>query len=171
MRRYAVFSLGMAAIAALSPAAIAHGVDLVVEPTQALRVRATYDSGDPMADAAVVVYAPDDPAEPWVRGATDAQGYFTFTPDPAIEGDWGIQVRQAGHGNIVSVPLSASPNAADPSAVNPSAPVPNAASPAGSAVASSNLQSPLQKGLMIGSVFWGCLGTALFFSARTRPSN
>ncbi len=154
----------LAAIATFKPpAAIAHGVDLAVEPLQSLRVRAAYDSGEAMTNAAVVVYAPDNPAEPWTTGTTDDQGYFTFVPDAAIAGNWDIQVRQAGHGDIVSVPLSSNSVGGAASDVNNgSAAVP---------LASSTLQSPLQKGLMIGSVFWGCLGTALFFSTRTRQSN
>lgn len=146
--------LGTLVTAALSPqAAIAHGVDLVVEPAPSLQVKAAYDSGEPMANAAVVIYAPDNPEEPWATGTTDEQGYFTFVPDADLAGNWDIQVRQAGHGDIVSVPVSADSDRL------------------GGPVTAARLQSPLQKGLMIGSVFWGCLGTALFFSARTRPSN
>lgn len=140
----------MAIAVGLPTTAIAHGVDLVVEPTPALRVQASYDSGQPMADAAVVVYAPDNPAEPWLTGTTDAQGHFTFTPDEALPGDWDVQVRQAGHGEIISVPIAPSGEAAV------------------ALTQSDSLLSPLQKGVMIGAVFWGCIGTALFFSAR-RP--
>ncbi|MGF1536921.1 MAG: carboxypeptidase regulatory-like domain-containing protein [Elainellaceae cyanobacterium] len=146
--------LGALITASLSgQAAIAHGVDLVVEPAQSLQVKAAYDSGEPMTDAAVVIYAPDNPEEPWATGTTDEQGYFTFVPDRALAGNWDIQVRQAGHGDIVSVPVSADSDRL------------------GEPVTAAQLTSPLQKGLMIGSVFWGCLGTALFFSTRTRHSN
>ncbi|MGB3614581.1 MAG: carboxypeptidase-like regulatory domain-containing protein [Elainellaceae cyanobacterium] len=159
MRRYAALWVGITITTVLfgSPAAVGHGVDLTVEATQALQVTATYDSGAPMADAAVTIYAPNQPTEPWATGTTDAEGRFSFTPDLAIAGDWDLQVRQAGHGEILSIPVAEGGAGSEPD---------------GSAMLaqSSNLLSPLQKGLMIGSVSWGCLGTALFFSTRTRHS-
>ncbi|MEO0407945.1 MAG: carboxypeptidase regulatory-like domain-containing protein [Cyanobacteria bacterium P01_A01_bin.135] len=151
MRRLAILLLGAIAAASSPTAAIAHGVDLTVEPTQALRVQARYDSGQPMEDAAVAVYSPDNPAEPWLTGTTDDNGYFTFTPGDAA-GDWAVQVRQAGHGEMVTVPVTASGRTETQLLTQ-----------------SANLLSPLQKGLMIGAVFWGCIGTALFFSARRPP--
>jgi len=150
--------LAMASLAFKPQAAVAHGVDLTVESAQALQVTAAFDSGEPMANATVTIYSPEQPTEPWSTGMTDTQGRFSFVPDSAIAGDWVLQVRQAGHGEMVSIPV--------------------APDDAGTALASNamlaqspNLLSPLQKGLMIGSVFWGCLGTALFFSTRTRHSN
>lgn len=153
--------VGVVAIAA-PQRAMAHGASIEYRTTQALEVTATYDSGEPFAHAQVTVYAPDNPAEPWLTGTTDDQGRFTFTPDPAIAGNWDVQVRQAGHGDIVSIPLEGTDGTddADDSDVA-------LVSTTGS---SSPSITPLQKAVMVGSVIWGLVGTALFFSSRSNAS-
>ncbi|NJN85435.1 MAG: carboxypeptidase regulatory-like domain-containing protein [Leptolyngbyaceae cyanobacterium SL_7_1] len=120
----------------------AHGVQIEYQATQAYEIQAAYDTGTPMADAQVAVYSPDEPSEPWLTGTTDAQGRFVFSP--TTPGNWEVQIRQAGHGDILVIPVGDGG--------------------AGSASGSSNSYTPLQTGLMIGSVLWGCIGTALFFS-------
>ncbi len=142
--------------------AIAHGTSIEYRTTQALEVIATYDTGEPLADAQVTVYAPDNPADPWLTGTTDDQGRFTFTPDPAIAGNWDVQVRQAGHGDIVSIPLEGTggtDNAED-----------SGVTLTNTAGRSSPSITPLQKTVMVGSVIWGLVGTALFFSSRSNAS-
>lgn len=91
-----------------SGVAQAHGVKLEYQNTQAIQIQAAYDTGEPLAQAQVAVFAPDDPAKPWLTGTTDDQGRFVFTPDEAQTGGWEVQVRQAGHGDIVTIPLSGS---------------------------------------------------------------
>lgn len=135
--------------------AIAHGVAIDYRPTPALAVRATYDSGEPMANAQVAVYSPENLSEPWLTGMTDEQGQFTFIPDPDIAGSWDVQVRQAGHGDIISIPLQE----LDGSRVQ----MANAWGP-------SARFSPLQKGVMAASVIWGLVGTALFFTGRAKKN-
>lgn len=123
---------------------VAHGVDVGYELTQALKVTAIYDTGEPMANAQVVVFSPSDPSTPWLNGSTDKQGVFTFTPDSTQPGNWEVQVRQAGHGDVITIPVAGKT----------------------SAIATSTALTPLQTSLMIGSTVWGCVGTALFFSRR-----
>lgn len=143
--------------------AIAHGVAIQYQSTQAYEIRAVYDSGEPMAEAQVAVFAPSNPAEPWLQGTTDQAGRFLFTPNAS--GNWEVQVRQAGHGDIVTIPVARAdatrPDGSDAAAANPS---PDTVVASSNAIAKSTSYSPLQKGLMMGSVIWGCLGTALFFS-------
>lgn len=135
--------------------AIAHGAKIEYRSTQALEVQAAYDSGEPMANAQVTVYSPENPSEPWLTGMTDDQGRFTFTPDPDVTGNWDVQVRQAGHGDMVSIPLEGTD---EPGATLVTAP----------SSESSGGASPAQKALMAGSVVWGLVGTALFFSSRSK---
>ncbi len=130
--------------------AIAHGVKLDYRSTQALEVQAAYDSGEPMANAQVSVYSPENPSDPWLTGTTDEQGRFTFTPDLAIAGNWDVQVRQAGHGDIISIPMQGK----------------GASGTLLSSASNSTAPSTLQKAVMAGSVIWGMVGTALFFSSR-----
>jgi nickel transport protein len=121
--------------------AVAHGARVTYILETVVQIQAAYDSGDPMAEAQVVVYAPNDPATPWLTGVADENGRFTFTPDPNLPGIWDVQVRQAGHGDIIHIPVGG-----------------GAASAAGFTTA--------QIVLMSASVAWGLVGTALYFSRR-----
>ena len=97
-----------------------------------------------MDGAQVVVFAPDAPSTPWLTGVCDDEGRFTFTPDSEKPGTWDVQVRQAGHGDIVHIPVG------------------------GDTVVSGGTDdySVLQIVLMAGCVIWGGVGTALYFSRR-----
>ncbi|NJL21944.1 MAG: carboxypeptidase regulatory-like domain-containing protein [Leptolyngbyaceae cyanobacterium SM1_3_5] len=168
--------LGLAIAAGLtfvSQKAIAHGVEVQYESRQGFEVSAAYDTGEPMANAQVVIFSPENLSTPWQTAKTDAEGRFTFVPTGA--GDWQIKIQQAGHGASLTIPVaetaapmaSVSTAAADQPA---HADMPAATAPAMTAATA----SPLQKGVMIGSVIWGCIGTALFFSRsskRQQPQN
>ncbi len=143
----------------MATTAWAHGAHIDYETTQAIQLTARYDNGDPMAAAQVTVYSPSDPANAWQRGVTDDQGRFIFAPDPAQPGNWEVQVRQAGHGDIVAIPVAEVVPGQDPEALIP----PTLASSSGSEEGTG-----LQKGLMVASVLWGCVGTALFFSRQKK---
>ncbi len=66
---------------------LAHGVKIEYGQTAAIIIRATYDDGTPMVKGQAVVYAPDDPTTPWLKGMTDEKGQFTFIPDREISGN------------------------------------------------------------------------------------
>lgn len=131
-----------------SSISLAHGVMLESTIIPAFRVQARYDSGEPMANAQVNVYAPNDPQAVWLQTLTDDQGYFLFTPDPSLEGTWDVQVRLAGHGEFLSL------NVEEDGSVQQ---------------LSQGGNSTTQKWTTIAAVVWGFVGTALFF-ARKRPS-
>ncbi len=126
--------------------AIAHGANITYQTTAAIKINATYDSGQPMSNAQVSIYSPDEPGNSWLTGTTDETGQFIFIPDPNKLGNWEIKVRQAGHGNIISIPWGENQTTA-----NLNQPV------------YSQNYTPMQKALMIVSVGWGFVGTALFF--------
>lgn len=140
-----IAGLGSVLISGISPA-WSHGVDLQAELTQAIAIQAQFDSGEPMGQARVTVYSPQDPATPWQTGTTDDQGHYTFVPDQA--GEWEVTVRQAGHGDVLVIPVSAEGEVSG-------------------SVVSTATTSPLQRGIMVAAILWGCVGTALFFSRRT----
>lgn len=133
--------------------ALAHGVDITYEARTAtvVELTATFDTGEPMAGGQVAVYAPDNPADPWLTGTCDEEGRFTFTPDPALPGTWEVQVRQSGHGDVLYIPVGA--QSAESGVVS-------------QVTAGSSGYTTLQLVLMGGAVVWGFLGTALFFSNR-----
>jgi len=137
------FILALMLCLALPLSAYAHGAKIEYTVGMTVEIFAAYDSGEPMAGAQVTVYAPDDPSTPWLTGVCDDEGRFSFTPDTARTGTWDIQVRQAGHGDIVHIPIGAA-----------------------SAGTGGGGNTPLQIALMAVCVVWGSIGTALYFSRR-----
>ncbi len=136
----------------LQAAAIAHGVGVTYRSTPAIELSARFDDNSPMSDAQVTVYAPHEPAKPWLQGKTDADGRFSFVPDADLPGVWQVRVRKSGHGKIVSIPTSDLAREAR-------------AVPGENSQASHTL---LQKLVMGGLGVWGAVGTALYFSRNPR---
>ena len=145
------FLLTLLALILIPERALAHGANIEYKETSAITIKAKYDDGTPMANAQVIVYAPSDPATPWLKGTTNDLGSFTFVPDnePQNIGNWDVKVRQSGHGDITSIAI------ADGKLTN---------------VADNRLlsaeggYSSSQKMVMAAAVGWGFIGTALFFS-------
>jgi len=79
-------------------------VDLFASELQ-LEFTASFSTGEPMADADVIVYAPEDRETPWQEAETDADGHYTFKPDPELVGDWRIEFEKEGHADIRIVPI------------------------------------------------------------------
>lgn len=148
--------------------AFAHGVVLQYQPTDAIALLAKYDNGQPMSNAQVVIYSPDNPSQPWQTGVADEEGKFVFIPDTNINGNWTVKVRSAGHGSVINIPLQSqniendndtqeqiSANINDTeekiSPITPSA---------------TGQLSTTQKILMAITGSWGFIGTALFFSRQ-----
>lgn len=125
----------------------AHGTDITYRSTQAIELVALYDSGEPMANAQITVFAPSDPATPWLQGEADAGGRFVFSPDPAQPGRWDVRVRTAGHGEIIHIDVAE-----------------------GAVVAGGGGFTTAQRLLMSAAIIWGFVGTALYF-ARDKASN
>lgn len=132
-------------ILSMPAAAFAHGAKISYQVKKAIEITAAYDSGEPLSGGQVTVYAPDDPSTPWRKAKCDENGKYIFIPDPSKPGTWDIQVRQAGHGDMIHVPVS---------------------DDVAAAASSSTGYTPLQIVLMGACVVWGFIGTALFFSGR-----
>ncbi len=128
-------------------AAYAHGTAIEVLPT-AVEIRATFDDGEPMPNAQVLIYSPSDPETPWQKGETDAEGKYLFAPEAENPGDWEVTVRKAGHGGTTTFAvdnegvqsITGAGNVADAPAV--------------------------QKWVSMAAIIWGFVGTALFFSRK-----
>ncbi|MCW6036551.1 carboxypeptidase-like regulatory domain-containing protein [Spirulina subsalsa FACHB-351] len=138
---------------------LAHGSRVEYRTTEAITLKASYDNGEMMKNAQVTIYAPNDPQTPWLQATTDEKGEFVFTPDPSIPGNWEVTVRQAGHGNIVSIPVGDSTTEAGETPEGETPPVRQA-------TGSSGGYTPMQKAVMAGLGIWGFVGTALFFTRR-----
>lgn len=130
---------------------MAHGVKINSRSSQAIEIEAMYDSGEPMSNGQVTIYAPDEPSTPWLEGTTDDQGRFLFIPDLGKLGNWEVKVRQTGHGNLISIPIQGSADSTAPVILSHN---------------SSSNYSPMQTTVMMVSIIWGCIGTALYFSQK-----
>lgn len=87
--------------------ALAHSVQTDFQMfSESLNITSTFSTGDPFEGAEIVVYAPGDETKPWMEGTTDDRGSFVFNPDPALEGEWRIEIGQGDHGDILTVPVS-----------------------------------------------------------------
>ena len=122
----------------------AHGAKIEYTVSTTIEIVAAYDSGEPMSGAQVTVYAPGDPSTPRLTGVCDDEGRFSFTPDSSEPGTWDVQVRQAGHGDIVHIPIGG----------------------ASAGTGDTDSYTVLQIVLMAACVIWGSVGTALFFLRR-----
>ncbi len=124
--------------------AIAHGVDLTIAPRDGIEVVAAFEGGEPLAEGQVSVFAPGEPAEPWLTGFTDSEGRFFFVPDYTLPGLWEVRVRQAGHGGIIRIEVEDT----------------------GVAEARGTGFTTLQKAVMVLAAVWGFIGTALYFRRK-----
>jgi nickel transport protein len=143
MKRKLSLPLALLLVLGLATTAYAHGAKIEYTVHTTVEIQATYDSGEPMDGGQVTVYAPNDPSTPWLTSVCDQEGRFSFTPDPAIPGTWDVQVRQAGHGDIIHISIGED----------------------GATSGSSGYTTP-QIVLMGACVIWGLVGTALYFSRK-----
>lgn len=145
LRRFSLaLILGLGAL--LPGPLLAHAAFLSAQEVQAISIQGQYDTGEPMDGAQVIVYAPDNPAQPWTTGEADALGRFLLFPDRNLTGRWTIQMRQAGHGAIIHVEVGET----------------RVDTPLTGIATTGTSQTPLQRVLMVALVAWGALGTALF---------
>lgn len=121
----------------------AHGVEITYQVKNAIEISAKYDTGEPVSEGQVTIFAPDNPSTPWFTGKCDEDGHFVFTPDPSKPGTWDIQVRKAGHGGMIHIPVGEE-----------------------KPVSGITGYTTLQIVLMAACVIWGLVGTALFFTRR-----
>ncbi|MEM7343987.1 MAG: carboxypeptidase regulatory-like domain-containing protein [Chloroflexota bacterium] len=163
--------------------AYAHGVVITysLQSNGEVQLEAEFDTGEPMAEAQVTVYSPEDPLTPWLIGTADEVGRYTFVIDPDVLGLWDIQYRKAGHGDFTHVQLdegmidrglmTQSPGELVPPTVNNSASTNTedrrpATLQSGGNISTSGGFTSLQILLMSASVIWGFVGTALYFSNK-----
>ncbi|MGG6240170.1 carboxypeptidase regulatory-like domain-containing protein [Nodosilinea sp. AN01ver1] len=152
------------ALASGAAPVLAHGVTVEHRQVSSVELEARFETGEPMANAQVLIYAPGNPTEVWQDGTTDDQGRFSFAPDTSQPGTWEVMVRQAGHGVLTTIPVAASTSGGEPAAT----PATEAEAGANSLISPSTTLSPVQRGITIGSVIWGFIGTALFFARGKR---
>ena len=108
-RKTVLVFITLLATFSFAAAAYAHGVVITytLKANGEVELSAEFDTGEPMAEAQVTIYAPEDPLTPWLTGTADAEGRYVFVIDPEMPGIWDIQCRKAGHGDMVHLQLEA----------------------------------------------------------------
>jgi nickel transport protein len=125
----------------------AHGSEYELLDGGVVGVRATFDTGEPMANAPVLIFAPGE-SKAELTTTTDRRGVVCFAPDR--EGVWVLQVRaEGGHGLRVNLEVGESMMAA-------------------ATAGGGNSLSTWQKLVMAACVLWGFGATALYFRRRRR---
>lgn len=132
--------------------ASAHGAN--IDLSEAVELTAKFDTGEPMSDAQVSIYSPNDPETPWAKGTTNSEGQFLFVPETSQPGTWEITVRKAGHGHTTTMAVEEN-QAIGGSALN----------------AGQGQSASAPRWISMAAVVWGFVGTALFFSRRTPKSS
>jgi nickel transport protein len=129
-------------------AGYAHGTEYEVLPDGAVAIRATYDTGQPIAHAAVLVFAPGE-TTPLFETITDNRGIVCFLPDRI--GTWILQVRgEGGHGMRINLEVDEN-----------MLPLLKNGKPL-------SRISVLQKIIIAVCVCWGLIGTAFFIKSRIK---
>ena len=144
---------GLLLVAALLLTALpvlGHGARVIWEiQGDSVHISAAFDDGMPMDQAQVTVFSGAAPSVPYTSGLTDENGEFTFLPDLEQSLAWDVQVRKAGHGDMVHFSLDGSTD----SRIDQGA------------------FTTLQIILMSACVVWGFIGTALFFASKRKGQN
>lgn len=74
------------------------GAFLTGDADDEVQIKAWYEGGAPMANAATTIYTVDENGEKtvYVEGVTDVQGFYTFEPEYKVT-QYAIKVEQTGH--------------------------------------------------------------------------
>jgi len=136
-----------AALLLLNAPVFGHGARVTWEMQgDSVHIAASFDDGQPLDRAQVTVFSGAAPSVPYIVGMTDENGEFSFLPDHEESLNWDVQVRKAGHGDIVHLSLAEESTNDDEQGVF----------------------STLQIVLMSACVVWGFIGTAFFFASRRK---
>lgn len=135
-------------ILALVVSIFAHGTKYEILQDKIIGIKAMLDTGDPIAHAKVLIFAPEDSKVTHTTN-TDSNGVFYFTPDKA--GIWTLQVRaKGGHGMRINLTVDESMQLA------------------GNHKGIHSGTTYFQKVIMAICVVWGCIGTALYFRRKEK---
>lgn len=77
----------------------------IVKQYPAITVQASYFKAEPLVNAAVLIFAPDENKTEYQKGNTDQSGYFAFVP--TFAGNWKMVVDdKMGHRSEISITVS-----------------------------------------------------------------
>ena len=135
------------ALLMLTAPVFGHGARVTWEiQGDSVHISASFDDGQPLDRAQVTVFSGAAPSVPYIVGMTDENGEFSFLPDREESLNWDVQVRSAGHGDIVHLSLAEESSIGD----------------------EQGKFTTLQIMIMSVCVVWGFVGTAFFFASRRK---
>lgn len=121
----------------------AHGVNISYKANIEYEISANYDTGQPLSEAQVTIYSPQNPSEPWYKGISDSKGKISVKLDSSQKGMWLVQFRKGGHGANINIPVGED-----------------------KALEGTTGYSKIQMIIMSICILWGFIGTTLYFKAR-----
>jgi nickel transport protein len=145
VRTHLTILIGCILMAGAAVGVSAHGTEYQVFTEGVVGVEARYATGEPMAQATVLVFAPGETEVTYETG-TDKNGVVCIAPRQT--GTWILQVRdEGGHGMRINLTVDEDMTIENGEQGN-------------------TTLSLLQKVIMAAAVGWGLIGTALFFKGR-----
>lgn len=120
----------------------AHGSNITYKRMNTYALHGSFDDGTAMSDAQIIIFSPTNPETPWLTTSADADGNYLFVPDEDLTGEWTIQFRSAGHGDMISINTEES------------------------IVSQSSTMNFSQKLLVGLAILWGFIGTSLYFRKK-----
>lgn len=107
MQKKLLVPLALLSLLAIPAQAIAHSVETnYLKINEMLELETVFSTGEPLKSANVKVYAPGKPDQPWLEGTTDENGKFAFEPDKSIPGEWEVFIKERGHADILTIPVT-----------------------------------------------------------------
>ncbi len=107
MKSILTLSAVLLSLVSLPKVALAHSVETDFQSmSNRLEIKSMFSTGEAFENAPVVIYAPNNPTQPWLEAKTDANGEFVFQPDPSIPGEWSIEIGEGGHWDQIIVPVN-----------------------------------------------------------------
>ena len=129
MKTKLLMPLILLAVLGLPTRAFGHAMETnyVLEEANKIQFTAVFSTGEPLKNAKVKIYAPNNPSEPLMETKTDEKGQFTFESDQKIPGEWEVSIGEAGHQDILTVPVT--PKGVNLNDISEAPPTPNNQSP------------------------------------------
>ena len=107
MKQQLLLPLAVLTALAIPGRALAHSVETnYLQLDKMLEFETVFSTGEPLQAASVKIYAPGNSNEPWFEGETDEDGKFAFEPDSSMPGEWEVFIKEKGHADILTVPVT-----------------------------------------------------------------
>lgn len=108
MKSKLLMPLLLLAVVGFPARALAHAMETnyVLEEANKVQFTAVFSTGEPLKNAKVKIYAPNNPSEPLMETQTDENGQFTLDTDQKMPGEWEVSIGKAGHQDILTVPVT-----------------------------------------------------------------